>query len=694
METWQEVGGYASTSQQGADLSGLGVDDLRKLIDREGLGVKKNVGGAGRRTLDDMRREIQQARARRNSMDSTLAAMAASMDFWASPQSSAQSHPTIAEPFSTSVGTVVRAALGFLGRFSPAVQTTESEIELLQRRLEGCGFAMQKVQLEQLQYDGIRWIMEREQSTAWKGGILADEMGLGKTVQMLCAIATNKVPTLVVCPLSAFESWKEDVRKYFAPGTFALTDFHHLKKLPHPLPSNSLTLVNPELLGRDVWAKPPEAKAAREMNSQSKLLNAPFQRIICDEAQFLKNLMSPKGQNINAKACDCIAANASIRWCMTGTPIENGIKDYLSLLTFLKAEPFCRPEWFHDHVERHVGAEFVQDPFFAQCFRETVLRRSKASLQNLPETHFHLLESSMDPMEKQQETALLDEEESGLVRQLRSGQAAGSLAMPRSGVQDLQALQALSLSELKDRARKPCELGGLGQELRPSSQDEEAQRQWCLRKFCFERAWIEADKEKLLKSSKWTSLENTLHKIWNARVSHAELECAWRRDEKQFSDHWRSDAVYWTKLDTHENTKVVLISRFSTRSFELAAKLMSKLNIRYCKIDQSVAPEDRGKIIDSFNNDPAVKVMLLGMKCGGSGINLPGAQVAILMDSWWTPAAEQQAINRIHRLNSAHKHVYFIKLFSRNNDTEQRQSEIHQQKLRVCQQTLGPVTVS
>ena len=56
--TWQAVGGYASTSPQGADLSGLGVDDLRKLIDREGLGVKKNVGGAGRRTLDDMRREM------------------------------------------------------------------------------------------------------------------------------------------------------------------------------------------------------------------------------------------------------------------------------------------------------------------------------------------------------------------------------------------------------------------------------------------------------------------------------------------------------------------------------------------------------------------------------------------------------------------------------------------------------------
>ncbi|CAE7212746.1 TTF2 [Symbiodinium sp. KB8] len=650
-----------------------------------------------------MRREIQQARARRNGMDSTLAASSSSsiglrtlqpqtaavMDIWTSPQASAQSHHTITEPFSTSVGSVVRAALGFLGRFSPAVETTESEIELLQQRLQGCGFSMGQVQLEQLQYEGIRWIMEREQSAGWKGGILADEMGLGKTVQMLCAIATNKVPTLVVCPLSAFESWKEDVRNFFAPGTFALTDFHRLKKLPHPLPSNSLTLVNPELLGRDVWAKPPEAKAAREVNLKSKLLNAPFQRIICDEAQFLKNLMSPKGQNINAKACDCIAAKASIRWCMTGTPIENGIKDYLSLLTFLKAEPFCRPDWFHDHVERHVGTEFVQDPLFAQCFRETVLRRSKASLQNLPETHFHLLESSMDPTEKEQEAALLDEEESGLVRQLRSGQAAGSLAMPRSSVQDLQEIQALSLDELKDRARKPCELGGLGQELRPPSQEEEAQRQWCLSKFCFERAWIEADKEKLLKSSKWTSLESTLRKIWNARVRDAELECAWRRDEKQFSDPWRSDAVYWTKLDTHENTKVVLISRFSTRSFELAAKLMSKLNIRYVKIDQSVAPEDRGKIIDSFNNDPAVKVMLLGMKCGGSGINLPGAQVAILMDSWWTPAAEQQAINRIHRLNSAHKHVYFVKLFSRNNDTEQRQSEIHQQKLRVCQQTLG-----
>ena len=58
LRTRREVEGYASTSPQAADLSCLGVDDLRKLIDREGLGVKKNVGGAGRRTLDDMRREM------------------------------------------------------------------------------------------------------------------------------------------------------------------------------------------------------------------------------------------------------------------------------------------------------------------------------------------------------------------------------------------------------------------------------------------------------------------------------------------------------------------------------------------------------------------------------------------------------------------------------------------------------------
>ena len=113
----------------------------------------------------------------------------------------------------------------------------------LGQRLEANGLLRSAIQLEKFQYQGIKWIMDREEVSGWKGGILADEMGLGKTVQMLCAMAMHKSPTLVVCPLSTFNSWKDDVQKCFAPDTFQIIDYHKSRKLPDSLPRNSLVLA-------------------------------------------------------------------------------------------------------------------------------------------------------------------------------------------------------------------------------------------------------------------------------------------------------------------------------------------------------------------------------------------------------------------------------------------------------------------
>lgn len=110
-----------------------------------------------------------------------------------------------------------------------------------------------------LQYDGVHWMMKQEARAGWRGGILADEMGLGKTLQMLCVMALRCEPTLVVCPLSALKSWKDDINNFFQPKTFELIDYHQLRQekraLPNPLPSNAVVLINPESAGRDVWSK-------------------------------------------------------------------------------------------------------------------------------------------------------------------------------------------------------------------------------------------------------------------------------------------------------------------------------------------------------------------------------------------------------------------------------------------------------
>jgi SNF2 family DNA or RNA helicase len=62
------------------------------------------------------------------------------------------------------------------------------------------------------------------------------------------------------------------------------------------------------------------------------------------------------------------------------------------------------------------------------------------------------------------------------------------------------------------------------------------------------------------------------------------------------------------------------------------------------------ATENRAELVDTFQSDPTKTVFLLSLKAAGFGLNLTAASYAILYDPWWNPAAEAQAIDRIHRI--------------------------------------------
>ena len=59
---------------------------------------------------------------------------------------------------------------------------------------------------------------------------------------------------------------------------------------------------------------------------------------------------------------------------------------------------------------------------------------------------------------------------------------------------------------------------------------------------------------------------------------------------------------------------------------------------------------DRAEQVERFQTDPSVKVFLISLKAGGYGLNLTAADHVMLMDPWWNPAVEAQAIDRAHRL--------------------------------------------
>jgi non-specific serine/threonine protein kinase len=83
--------------------------------------------------------------------------------------------------------------------------------------------------------------------------------------------------------------------------------------------------------------------------------------------------------------------------------------------------------------------------------------------------------------------------------------------------------------------------------------------------------------------------------------------------------------------------------------------------IKYEYFDGSTSPPDREKAIQSFQNDDEVRVFLISLKAGGVGLNLTAADYVYIVDPWWNPAVEQQAIDRTHRIGQT-KNIFAYRM--------------------------------
>ncbi|MFW0155421.1 SNF2-related protein [Rothia sp. P6271] len=105
--------------------------------------------------------------------------------------------------------------------------------------------------------------------------------------------------------------------------------------------------------------------------------------------------------------------------------------------------------------------------------------------------------------------------------------------------------------------------------------------------------------------------------------------------------------------------RVLIFSQF-TSYLKTIAKDLEEQNIEFCYLDGST--KDRAKVIEQFEKGES-SVFLISLKAGGFGLNLTSADYCFLMDPWWNPAAEQQAIDRIHRIGQT-RHVMVYRLIA------------------------------
>ena len=105
--------------------------------------------------------------------------------------------------------------------------------------------------------------------------------------------------------------------------------------------------------------------------------------------------------------------------------------------------------------------------------------------------------------------------------------------------------------------------------------------------------------------------------------------------------------------DSIENGRKVLIFSQYIKMLKLIENMIRKLKIPYEYMDGST--KDRKSVINHFNTNENVRIFLISLKTGGFGINLTAADTVILVDPWWNPMLEAQAIDRVHRIGQTKK---------------------------------------
>ena len=88
-----------------------------------------------------------------------------------------------------------------------------------------------------------------------------------------------------------------------------------------------------------------------------------------------------------------------------------------------------------------------------------------------------------------------------------------------------------------------------------------------------------------------------------------------------------------------------------------------------------------------FNEDPDIKVLLVSLKTGGVALNLTVANYVYIMDPWWNPAAEMQAIDRVHRIGQ--NKPIFATRFIIKDSIEERILKLQEKKQLVFDGTVG-----
>lgn len=144
------------------------------------------------------------------------------------------------------------------------------------------------------------------------------------------------------------------------------------------------------------------------------------------------------------------------------------------------------------------------------------------------------------------------------------------------------------------------------------------------------------------------------------------------------------DISYMLENAILEGHKLLIFSQF-VKHLEIVKEFLKTKKIDFAYLDGS--SNDRKDQVEKFNKDPDLKVFLISIKAGGLGLNLTEADYVFILDPWWNPAVEAQAIDRAHRIGQKRK-VFTYKFISRNT-VEEKILTLQKHKLKLSESLIS-----
>ncbi|KAG9196613.1 SWI/SNF-related matrix-associated actin-dependent regulator of chromatin subfamily A3 [Alternaria panax] len=528
--------------------------------------------------------------------------------------------------------------------------------------------------------------------TLASGGILADDMGLGKTIQTISLILADRAldlrakdssgATLILAPVSVMSNWSTQMKKHIKPKHALRVMFWHGQRkepiTPKSIKDYDVVISTYESVSSDWYSQ-----TRPTLPRRSGPFSIKWRRVILDEGHGIRN---PKAK----KTIAITNLMAQSRWTLTGTPIINNLKDLYSQVRFLRLSGGLDSfEIFHSALMRPVMQGDVQGHKVLQQLMSSVCLRRKKEMSfidlRLPDLSEYVHKIKLHPHEQEKYDALEAQAKGTLdvyrhnigkknagdtyrhllevllrMRQVcNHWQLVGEERLD-SIMKQLEAEGVVDLTEENKAAlQKMLQLSIESQEDCPICLDvyKEPVITKCAHIFCtpcLERV-IETQHKCPMCRAELESLVGTTVKP----VKETSLAAQAPLTQDQIADKASLEKNASTKVEAlldilrasanDATNKTIIFSQW-TSFLNILEPHLTLYGLRYVRIDGSMSATQRDVALEALDSDPATTIMLASLAVCSVGLNLVAANQVIMADSWWAPAIEDQAVDRVHRL--------------------------------------------